>query len=205
MVTDTQQMAQANFLLQFASDPFFDGREIRLRAMQAAAIQQVDKLIAAQAPPNAELVQAAAALQLQKEQVDIAGQMAGLRNKELDIRQQHEQVELAIKRGKDKASEIKELSQAILNLANARKADAEVDQGWYEHQLTALRHQIDLLNVVTDTGPAGEGGGSSGGGGGAAPPGLAGSIAGGLQSMAAPPGNGAGAGMAGGLPGQPPA
>jgi chaperonin GroES len=205
MVTDTQQMAQANFLLQFASDPFFDGREIRLRALQAAAIQQVDKLIAAQAPPNAELVQAAANLQLQKEQVDIAGQMAGLRNKELDIRQQHEQVELAIKRGKDKASEIKELSQAILNLANARKADAEVDQGWYEHQLTALRHQIDLLNVVTDTGPAGEGGGSSGGGGGAAPPGLAGSIAGGLQSMAAPPGNGAGAGMAGGLPGQPPA
>jgi chaperonin GroES len=201
MVTDTQQMAQANFLLQFASDPFFDGREIRLRAMQAAAIQQVDKLIAAQAPPNAELVQAAAALQLQKEQVDIAGQMAGLRNKELDIRQQHEQVELAIRRGKDKASEIKELSQAILNLANARKADADVDQAWYGHQLEALRHQIELLNVTTstDTGANGEGGSSSEGNSGGPPPGLAGSVAAGLQSMAPQSGNGAGSPVPGGL------
>lgn len=199
MVTDTQQMAQANFLLQFVGDPFFDGREIRLRAMQAAAIQQVDKLLAAQAPPNAELVQAAANLQLQKEQVDIAGKMAQLRDKELDIRQAHESVELAIRRGKDKAEEIQKLSQAILNLANARKADAEADQGWYEHQLTALRHQIELLNVTTDTGAGGEGGDSGGGNRVSPPPGLAGSIHAGLQPLAAPPGNGAGAPMGGGL------
>ena len=214
MVTDTQQMAQANFLLQFATDPFFDGREIRLRALQAASIQQIDKLIAPQAPPNAEMIQAAASLQIQKEQVDIAGRMADLRNKELDIRADREQADLAIRRakdqeelsirrGKDKADEIQKLSQAILNLANARKADAEADQGWYEHQLTALRHQIDLLNVTSDTGPAGEGGGASRGNGLSPPAGLVGSIHAGLQSMAPSPGNGAGAGMAGGLPGQP--
>jgi chaperonin GroES len=200
MVTDTQQMAQANFLLQFASDPFFDGREIRLRAMQAAAIQQVDKLIAAQAPPNAELVQAAAALQLQKEEVDIAQQMAQLRNKELDIRQMREQADLMIKRGRDKAGEIKDLTAAILNLANARKADAEVDQGWVEHQLTALKHQVELLNATTDTGTDGEGGGSSSGNSGGPPPGLAGSVAAGLQSMAPQSGNGAGSPVPGGLP-----
>ena len=37
MVTDTQQMAQANFLLQFVGDPFFDGREIRLRRAAGGA------------------------------------------------------------------------------------------------------------------------------------------------------------------------
>jgi chaperonin GroES len=140
-------------------DPFFDGREIRLRALQAASIQQIDKLIAAQAPPNAEMIQAAANLQLQKAQVDIAAHMADLRNKELDIRHLNEQGELAIRRGKDKATEIKELSQAMLNLANARKADAEAMCGGTG---SPLRHQIDLLNVTTNGGPNGEGNGSGG-------------------------------------------
>ena len=201
MVTDTQQMAQANFLLQFAGDPFFDGREIRLRALQAAQVQQIDKLIAAQAPPNAEMVQAAANLTLQKQQVEIAAHMADLRNKELDIRREHEQLELDIRRGKDKAAEIEQLSRAILNLANARKADSEVGVGWYDLQLTALKHQIELLNVTSASNGAasGEGGQSTGGDGLSPPPGLAGSITAGLQSMAPPSGNGAGAGMAGGL------
>lgn len=143
MVTDTQQMAQANFLLQFVQDPFFDGREIRLRAMQAAQIQQIDKLIAPKAPPDA-------ALTAQLAQLDIENRMVELRRLELDIRASREQQDLAIRRGKDKATEIRELTAAILNLANAHKADQEVNQGWYDQQLTALKHQIDLLNVMTD-------------------------------------------------------
>ena len=201
MVTDTQQMAQANFLLQFVGDPFFDGREIRLRALQAASIQQIDKLIAAQAPPNAEMIQAAANLELQKQQVEIAGKMADLRDKELDIRYQKEATELGIKQGKDKATEIRELSTAILNLANARKADAEADQGWYEHQLNALRHQIELLNVTANTGPSGTGDGASRGNGLTPPSELVGSVAAGLQSVETPPGHPANPGVAGGLSG----
>lgn len=201
MVTDTQQMAQANFLLQFVGDPFFDGREIRLRALQAASIQQIDKLIAPQAPPNAEMVQAMASLELQKQQVDIAGHMAELRGKELDIRQEKETAELGIKRGKDKATEIKELSQAILNLANARKADNEVDARWYDTQLTALRHQIELINAVTDTGPAGAGNGTGTGGGRPPPPELVGRVGSGLSAVAETPGVGADLPVAGGLEG----
>jgi len=204
MVTDTQQMAQANFLLQFASDPFFDGREIRLRAMQAAQVQQVDKILAAQSPPNAAMVQAAAQLQLSREQVDIAAKMADLRNKELDIRFAHEQADILIRRGKDKADEIQKLSQAILNLANARKADTDVDQGWYDIHLRALKHQVELLNALTpNAGASGEGNGAAGGNGGGPPPGLAGSVADGLQSLAPGGGNVPGSPMAGGLPGQP--
>lgn len=204
MVTDTQQMAQANFLLQFAGDPFFDGREIRLRAMQAAQVQQVDKILAAQAPPNAAVIQQAATLQIQKEQVEIAAHMADLRNKELDIRQQHESIELAIRRGKDKAGEIEQLSRAILNLANARKADAEADQGWYEHQLTAMKHQVELLNAQSpDTGGSGANNDAAGGNGGSPPTSPTGPLASRLQSVEASAGNQAGAGVGGGLPGQP--
>lgn len=203
MVTDTQQMAHANFLLQFAGDPFFDGREIRLRALQAAQTPQIDKLLAAQAPPNAAIIQQAATLQIQKEQVDIAAHMAELRNKELDIRQAREAADLMIKRGRDKANEIKDLTQAILNLANARKADAEVDQVWVEHQINALKHQVELLNAQSDTGPSGAGNGSGGGNGGSPPDGPSGPLADRLQSVEALAGNQAGAPMGGGLPGQP--
>ncbi len=156
MVTDVQQMAQANFLLQFASDPFFDGREIRLRVMQAAAVQQIDKLIAAQSPPNAAILQTMAELDLAKQEVSVKQGKLQLEAEMLGIRAQKEEAELAIRRGKDKALEIKDLSQAILNLANAKKADAEADQSWYALQLQNLRHQIDLLNVTSVSGGPGE-------------------------------------------------
>jgi chaperonin GroES len=188
MVTDVQQMAQANFLLQFAQDPFFDGREIRLRVMQAAAVQQVDKLIAAQSPPNAEMLTNLAQLDLGKQQMDINRQEADIKLGKmqleanmLQIREQREQAELAIQRGKDKAIEIRELSTAILNLANARAADAEADQNWYALQLTNLRHQIDLLNITSTTGSAGENPSTVG-----VDAGAAAGIAGGLASAGVP-------------------
>lgn len=198
MVTDTQQMAQANFLLQFIGDPFFDQREIRLRAVQAAAIQQVDKLIAPVAPPNAELVAKMAELDLAQQQVAAEKQMVNLRGEELRIRAAHQEAELAVRRGKDKAAEIRELTQAILNLANAKKADSEVDQNWYSLQLQNLRHQIDILNAIApEPGPDGDSTGkavsdiaapTSDGGGGSPgmPPGVNAIPSVGLPSVAPP-------------------
>ena len=148
MTTDIQQMAQANFLAQFLGDPFFDQREIRLRMLQAAAIQQIDKLLAAQQPPNAAILTQMAELDLQQQVVAAEKKMVDLRQEELRIRAAKEEAELSIRRGKDKAEEIQKLSQAILNLANAKKADAEVDQRWYEQHLAVLKHQIDLLNIM---------------------------------------------------------
>ena len=147
------------------------------------------------------MLQAMASLELQKQQVDIAGHMAELRGKELDIRQQKETTELGIKRGKDKATEIRELSVAILNLANARKADSEVDARWYDVQLTALKHQVELLNAVTDTGPSGTGNGASAGNRRKPPPELVGRIGSGLSAVAETPGVGADLPVAGGLEG----
>ncbi len=192
MVTDVQQMAQANFLLQFASDPFFDGREIRLRAMQAAAVQQVDKLIAAQSPPNAELLAKLAELDLQKAEVAVKQGKLQMEGDMLQIRAQREEADLAIRRGKDKAIEIRELSTAILNLANARKADAEADQNWYSLQLQNLRHQIDLLNITSATGPPGENPSQVGGDPAAASGISSGLASAGVPGLATPPGQQAG-------------
>ena len=194
MVTDAQQMAQANFLSQFLDDPHFDSREIRLRMMNAAAIAQIDKLLKDQAPPNAQIVAGMAQLDLEKRQLD-------LREQELNIRGEREQADLAIRRGKDKAIEIRELSQAILNLANARKADQEADQNWYALQLEHLRHQIDLLNVTSEMGGPGENPAAAAGIGGGAPGDSAGSPAAGGGGMAPPPGLAGGAPVPAGLPG----
>lgn len=196
VVTDMQKMGQANFLLQFKDDPWFNAREVRLRALQAGAIDQTDKLLVSEPPKNPEIIAGMA-------QLDIENRMVQLRSKELDIRAAHEEADADIKRGKDKATEIKELSQAILNLANAKKADAEADQNWYVIQLEQLRQQIEFLNTASESNPpenspalaaAGGGGGAAGGVGG--PP------AGGISGMAPPPGLAGGAGLSDGLPGQ---
>jgi chaperonin GroES len=188
MVTDAQQMAQANFLAQFLEDPHFDGREIRLRMLNAAATAQIDKLLKSQAPPNAAIATQLATLNLQKQQVDLQGRGLDLREQELNIRGAREEAELAIRRGKDKAYEIEMLSRAILNLANARKADNEVDQGWYAQQLAALRHQIDLLNITSEMGGPGQNPAAAAGLAGGAPGDAPGNQAPGSGLLAPPSG-----------------
>lgn len=155
MVTDAQQMAQANFLLTFKDDPFFDTREIRHRVLQAAAIAQIDKLLKPGAPPNAEIAASLAALDIQNREAQANAKLVDLREKELNIRAAHQEADQDIRRGKDKAAEIELLTRAIKNLADAVKSDHEVNQGWYFGQLEALRKQIEILNVTSEAEPSG--------------------------------------------------
>ncbi len=167
-VTGKQQMARANFQLQFVNDPWCDGREIRRRAFEAAAIPDIDKILMKQQAPNPEILAKAA---------------------ELHIRAEHESRELAIRGSRDKAAEIRDLSQAILYLAQAKKAEADVDGGWIDRNLELLKVQLDALN-------AGSGGTPSPA---AAPPG--GPVGSGLSGVAPSPGLGGGLAVPGGLPG----
>jgi chaperonin GroES len=182
MVTDVQQMAQANFLLTFKDDPMVDQLELRRRAMTAASITEIDKLLAAKPPPNAELTQALAQLELDKKLVD-------LRELELKIRAAHQEADQDIRRGKMKAEEIQLLTQSIKNLADARKADHSVDQSWYDLQLAHYKHHIDLLNAAAtiespESSPAFLAGNAS-----TTRQLLAGLAGGGVPGMASPPGN----------------
>lgn len=181
MVTDAQQMAQANFLLEFRDDPHFDQIELRRRVMVAACIGQIDKLLSDKPPPNAQIAHALAQLELEKRLVD-------LRDMEIKVKAAHQEADQDIRRGKEKASEIELLSRAIKNLADARKADTEVDQNWYELHLGKLKQQIDLLNVAaTVEEPSSSPSAAAGLGGGAADI-LAGLAGGGVPGVAPSPG-----------------
>lgn len=192
VVTDMQKMGQANFLLQFKDDPWFDAREIRNRAMQAASIDQIDKLLKTTPPPNPEIISGMAQLDIQKRMVD-------LREEELKIRAANDEAKRDISRGKDKAQEIRDLAQSILYLAQARKADADADIGWYASHIDNLKVQVDLLNAQDESAePVADSPAAAGGVGGAGP-GAAGSLAGGVPGMAPPSGDAGGPGVSGGL------
>lgn len=75
IVTDMQQTARANFLLQFAADPFFNGKEIRRRVLAAAKIEAIDDVLVdppqpPPPPPDPALIKAGSEAQiaLMKEQ-----------------------------------------------------------------------------------------------------------------------------------------
>ena len=55
VVTDMQETARANFLMQFAGDPFIDPKEVRRRVLKAAKIPDTDALLVdpPQPPPPA--------------------------------------------------------------------------------------------------------------------------------------------------------
>ncbi len=173
VVTDAQQMARANFLLQFANDPWCNGGEIRRRAFEAAQISDMEKVLRAQPLPNPEIIARAG---------------------ELHLRTERELGDQAIRRTRDKAAEVRDLAQGIMFLAQAKKADSEVDQGWIDRMLKKM--ELELASL--ENGP-GDGNGAPG----TAAPGVGGPPPAGLPPVAPPPGNGGGLALPGGLPGLP--
>lgn len=63
MVSDMQKLGRAQFLMGFANDPWFDGRKIRERVLDAAMIEKADELLVPQLPPNPEMLESATKLQ----------------------------------------------------------------------------------------------------------------------------------------------
>ncbi len=84
MVSDMQQLARAEFLKQFNEDPNFDPIELRRRELEAAHIQDIDKLLQANASEKPETILKMRALQLQeiavraKATADMAGSILSL-------------------------------------------------------------------------------------------------------------------------------
>lgn len=191
MVTDMQKLGRAQFLLQnFKEDPWFKARDLRVNVLDALLIPNGDELLLPALPPNPVLGLKVAEMQLKKEDLN-------LRETDARVKASHEEADLAIRRGKDKAAELETLSHAILNLAQAAQADHEVNQGWYAQHLAAVKLQVDALNAGTDDGPSSIN-----------PADIAGLVAPGgpngpaVPSMAPPPGQPPGAPVPGG-PGGP--
>lgn len=64
MVSDTQRLGKAQFLMQFAQDPMMNGLEIRRRILDAAQIEHTEALLVPNPPPNPTLLAKASELQI---------------------------------------------------------------------------------------------------------------------------------------------
>lgn len=120
MTTDMQKLGRAQILMGFKDDPLINQREIRLRLFQAANMDRVDDLFAPPPP------------------VDPMSEMA----KQLAI--QTAQAEL----GRTRAAELKDQTQAFLNMALARKNVNAQQEAFIEAQLDFLRLHIEALNTT---------------------------------------------------------
>lgn len=71
VVTNMQRLARAQFLMQFAGDPHFDGLKIRRRMLEAASIEDVDDLIVKEPPQDPVVAQKADEIDIKKRELAI--------------------------------------------------------------------------------------------------------------------------------------
>lgn len=119
-VSDMQKMAKAQLLQGYQNDPLCDGVEIRKRVLTAAQIEGVDKIVHGQTPPNPQIIAATAELELKGREVEA-------------------------KEASAKATQIKDISQAVLNLANADKANAEMPLEHTAQYIKLMELQLKAL------------------------------------------------------------
>lgn len=157
MVSDMQRAAKAQFLQGFRGQPDVNQPELLTRIWDAAQVDEPEKLHAQQQPPNPELIAKAAEMELKGHEME--AKIASL-----------------------KFQQLKDLTQAVLNLANADKVVGDGHLAWIEQHIDAYRAQMESLMQPAGKGQEGEG---DDGGEGEAP-----------QRLAPPPG-----GLQGPLPG----
>lgn len=142
MVTDMQRLGRAQFMLMFKDDPRVNGAKIIMDAFRAASIAKPEDYLAPQPAPDPKLL---------------------LKNRELDIRQERERTDMALRAIHDKALIVKDMAQAELFLAQARKSDNDAQIAWVEKRLDELRLQVDAIGTLSDATADSSGGSDSGG------------------------------------------
>lgn len=125
MVSDMQRLGRAQFLMQFAGDPMCNPLEIRRRMFTAANIDQIDKILVTQPPTNPAIA---------------------VKGMELDLKHQEVVATVAAK----KAAEVRDYSQAILNLANADATVGDQHLQWLDQQLTVWEKQFEAAQQPPD-------------------------------------------------------
>lgn len=133
MVSDMQKLGRAQFLMGFAQDPFMNGHEIRKRILSAASIENIEKVLLDQPPPNPEIA---------------------IKGMELD--QKHQEIEN--KNNLMRAQIVQYYSQAIKNLADADAVVGDQHLQWLDQNLRVWEAQFEQANT-----PANPEGGQSGG------------------------------------------
>lgn len=121
MTTDMQKLGRAQIGMQFKDDPLINQVEIRRRLFEAASMDRIDDLFAKPMPPDPAM--------LAMQQMEMALKQAEL--------------------GKTRAEELKNQTQAFLNMALARKNASAQEEAFIEAQLSYLRLKIEAVNATT--------------------------------------------------------
>ena len=69
VVTNMQRLGRAQFLMQFIGDPNFNAVEIRKRMLEAASIDDIDKILIEETPPDPNVAQMADEMDMKKREL----------------------------------------------------------------------------------------------------------------------------------------
>jgi len=145
MVSDMQRLGRAQFLMQFANDPWFNGRAVREYMLSAASMDNLkDKMLVNQPPPNPAIAIKGMELEQKGHQIENEGNLK-------------------------RAQIVQYYSQAIKNLADADATVGDQHLQWLDQQLRVWESQFEQAHVPSDA-ETGAGGGIAPGA--PPPPGL---------------------------------
>lgn len=130
MVTDMQRLGRAQFMLTFKDDPRVNGGKIILDAFRAAMVPNAEGYMN-NAPPQPD-------------------PKVLLKDRELSIREHHGLIEAESTAAHTKSLIIKDIAQAELLLAQARKLDNDIQLGWVEAHIEHLKAQVDGFTAYAD-------------------------------------------------------
>ncbi len=125
MVSDMQKLGRAGFLMQFASDPMMNGKEIRMRMLDAAGIDDIPALFNPNPAPNPAVL--AKAMELHTKQTDA------------ESKQTEAQASAELKRAQALAAR----ASAILSFAPADELVGGMHVAYAQHELDAIRLMMD--------------------------------------------------------------
>ena len=121
MTTDMQKLGRAQILMSTITEPEVDRKEILTRFYEAANIDRVGELFA---PPDSQAIQ------------------------DQQVVKQFAMAKAQAELGELRAKELKDQTQAFLNMALARKNADASSEAWIEAQLNYMRLNIEALNTA---------------------------------------------------------
>ena len=119
MITDMQKLGRAQILMSFKGDPLINQKDIYTRLFDAANVDRVEDLFVP--PPPPQITQQLAQLALEEKMADL---------------------------GRVRAAELKDNSQAYLNMAMAASKATGPQMDWIDKQLRIMELHIEATNTM---------------------------------------------------------
>ena len=119
MITDMQKLGRAQIAMQFKGDPLINQKEIYTRLFDAASFSRIEDLFAP--PPNPQITQQLTQMAMEEKQAEL---------------------------GRLRAAELKDNSQAYLNMAMAASKANGPQMDWINAQLRVMEMHIEATNTM---------------------------------------------------------